>query len=81
MRYRYIRIEWQWIREEDILEDERYEGSVSPHESDPLVDFKKRDYLNYSFLFRHVDGNRDGVQQEPPTYPAPPAPQEPKQPP
>ncbi|KAK9119064.1 hypothetical protein Scep_017157 [Stephania cephalantha] len=79
MKYCYIRTEQQWIREEDIPDGEHYEGYESPHESDPLVDFDECDYLDYNFLFTYGDGGIDEVQQEPPTYPAPPASQQPRQ--
>ncbi|KAK9140354.1 hypothetical protein Scep_010035 [Stephania cephalantha] len=62
------------IQEVDIPEGEHFEGYEFPHESDPQVDFDKRKYLYYNFLYLDGDGNDDEVQEEPPTYEAPPAP-------
>ncbi|KAK9088925.1 hypothetical protein Scep_028007 [Stephania cephalantha] len=61
MKYYYIHIERWWIREEDILINYHYEGYESPHKSLHLVNFDKSDYLDYSFLFSHGDGDDDEV--------------------
>ncbi|KAK9083055.1 hypothetical protein Scep_029526 [Stephania cephalantha] len=71
MKYRYIRREQRWIREEDIPNGQHYEGYESPLPTDPPVAFDERDYLDYSFMFPHGDDGDDEVHQD---FTAPPPP-------
>ncbi|KAK9100448.1 hypothetical protein Scep_023878 [Stephania cephalantha] len=64
MKYRYIHREQRWIREEDILDGQHYEGYESPLPTDPPIAFDERDYLDYSFLFPHSDNGDDEVHQD-----------------
>ncbi|KAK9125899.1 hypothetical protein Scep_014745 [Stephania cephalantha] len=71
MKYGYIRRERRWVHEEDIPDDEHYEGYEFPYPTDPHVDFVERDYLDYGFMFPHGDDGDDEVQQD---HEAPPPP-------
>ncbi|KAK9112079.1 hypothetical protein Scep_019598 [Stephania cephalantha] len=71
MTYQYISRAQRWIREEDIRDGQHYEGYESPLPIDPPVAFDERDYLDYSFLFRHSDDGDIEVHQD---FAAPPPP-------